>query len=246
MNARGNLIFTSHGLTGGTESGALAPDGEMPAGLEQVVTGEANREACQAVRVFLQDESGKGCLLWLHGPTGSGKTYLIRAMASEICRNGGSVCRMTGEELAQELVRNVRAHLDGEPEIWPEGWEDAETLLLEEEGCFVGKEATQERVAALLSDWMEKGKRIVMTSPAGAAETSLREELRRRGNKVTEAKLDPPDFPMKKEMLEQMARERRVSLTEAEKDRMAAEAENAARLRGLLTQKQAKARGEGE
>ena len=239
MNARGNLIFSSHGLTAGAESGALVPDGEMQAGLEQVVTGEANREACRAVRNFLQDESGMGCLLWLQGPTGSGKTYLTRAMASEIRRNGGSVCRMTGEEMVQELIRNVRAHLDGEPEIWPEDWEGAETLLLEEEGCFAGKEATQERVAVLLSDWMEKGKRIVMTSPVGAAETSLREELCRRGSKVTEAKLEPPDFPMKKEMLEQMARERRVSLTEEEKDRMAAEAENGARLKGLLTQKQA-------
>jgi chromosomal replication initiator protein len=181
--------------------------------LAEFVVGANNECAFRAAELTARGRQlASPLLLW--GPTGVGKTHLLRAIVQDFRRSqpGATALYLTAEQFTTGFVEALRG--GGLPSFRLK-CRGAQLLAIDDLQFFPGKRRTVEELLYTLDTLMADGRQIVLSSDRRAAELrALGPELISRVSGGLTCELSSPEFVTRKEIVRRLAVEAGVSLSE--------------------------------
>ena len=143
---------------------AKAPHGEQT--LESFVVGETSRHVYNAAIEVLQRPGTLYNPLFIHGPSGSGKSHLLKGLARAFrSRRGGNiplkVSCLTGEQFFQHYVASIQERTLRQ---FQERYRALDVLLLDDVHLLVSKKKTQVELLHTFCALLDTGRQVVVTS----------------------------------------------------------------------------------
>jgi chromosomal replication initiator protein len=139
--------------------------------------------------------------LFLHGPSGVGKTHLLHAIGNELAAATGGAL-IASVVSAQDFVDGLIAALqEGTVDRWRARFRAAGALLLDDVHFLAGKERTQEELFHVFNDLHSEGKQVVLSSdrpPTELGDLEARLRSRFEGGLVVE--IHPPDRALREKL----------------------------------------------
>lgn len=132
--------------------------------------------------------------LFIHGPSGMGKTHLITAIANEVRKNHPdfNIVYVTSETFGSDLVNALNNGLISD---FHDKYRNADILLIDDIQFFSGKERMQEEFFHTFYKLHQEGHQIVITSDRPPKELlTLEERLRTRFEGGLMADISAPDY----------------------------------------------------
>ena len=182
---------------------------------DKFVVGECN-EFAYSVSKAIAD--GSHCLsrcIFLLAKTGLGKSHLIQAIGNSILqkRPAAKVLYITTEDFTNEMVFALRNNLIDQ--FKNKYRKVCDILLLEGVHFLSGKEKTQIELSYTLDSLFNDEKKVIFTSPLTLEEIpGMKKMLISRLNSGVMTSIEKPGFHTRLEILQQKARERKISLPE--------------------------------
>ncbi|MBN8832020.1 MAG: chromosomal replication initiator protein DnaA, partial [Sphingomonadales bacterium] len=129
------------------------------------MTDESNMLACSAARAMAAPGKPRFNPLFIHGPTGFGKTHLLHAIAAASAETGGAapgaILYMSAERFMNEFVAAIRAN---DTFSFKAKLRAARMLLIDDIQFIAGKGPTQEEFLHTLNDLIDQGARIAIAA----------------------------------------------------------------------------------
>lgn len=159
------------------------------------IVGRSNEFAYAACTAVAKDPGSTYNPLFIHGPSGLGKTHLMTAISNEIKRRNSSVniIYSTGEAFANELINAIQQKKDTSQ--FHQKYRSADILLIDDVQFIAGKESTQEEFFHTFNELHKVGKQIVLTSDRPPKDIkTLEDRIRTRFEWGLIADISIPDF----------------------------------------------------
>ena len=161
---------------------------------DRFIVGPSNQFAHAAAVAVANNPAGSNNPLFIHGPSGLGKTHLLYAIAAEISAKHPefNIVYKRGDEFTNELIRSLQ---EGKNQEFRNKYRNADLFLMDDIQFIAGKESTQEEFFHTFNTLYENGKQIVLTSDRPPSElTRLEDRLRTRFEWGLLADINPPDY----------------------------------------------------
>jgi chromosomal replication initiator protein len=217
-----------------TEATASLPPRRDFARLESFVVGTANQLAHKSAEVVSQSP-GRVTPLFLHGPTGVGKTHLLEGIwsaARQMNRELRAVY-LTAEQFTSLFLDAM--HSSGMPNFRRK-YRGVDLLLIDDLQFLGGKQQTLIELLHTLDTLVAEGKQVVFAAdrmPAELAELGPELVPRLQGGLV--CRIDPPEFETRRTLVVEWGEQLGLELEEDVPDLLAERFANHAReLRGAL------------
>ncbi len=172
----------------------------------QFVIGGGNRFAHAAALAVAELPAQAYNPLFIHGRPGIGKTHLLHAIGNYVTAYGGglTVRYATVEQFTTEFVQAVRAR---DTRAFKERFRSVDLLLLDDVQFLADKARTEEELFHTFNELIGAGRQLVMTSDRTPAElVELEQRLGERFGAGLVVELDPPDFHVRRAILEKRAK----------------------------------------
>ena len=159
------------------------------------IVGRSNEFAYAACTAVAKDPGSTYNPLFIHGPSGLGKTHLMTAISNEIKRRkpDTNIIYVTGESFANELINAIQQKKD--TSSFHQKYRSADVLLVDDVQFIAGKESTQEEFFHTFNELHKVGKRIVLTSDRPPKDIkTLEDRIRTRFEWGLIADISIPDF----------------------------------------------------
>jgi chromosomal replication initiation ATPase DnaA len=161
----------------------------------------SNQMAVRAADAVVEEPGKKYNPLFIHGPSGVGKTHLLHAVGNGLVDASGgaiTVSYVSAQTFVDELIAALQ---DGTVERWRARYRAADALLVDDVQFVAGKERTQEELFHVFNELHAQGKQIVLTSDRPPKELEgLEERLRSRFEGGLVAALNKPDRPLREKL----------------------------------------------
>ncbi|MGN0666232.1 MAG: chromosomal replication initiator protein DnaA [Huintestinicola sp.] len=158
------------------------------------IVGRSNEFAHAACVAVSKSPGGAYNPLFIHGPSGLGKTHLMTAISNAIKERepDTNIVYVTGEVFANELITAIR---EKETMDFRRKYRSADVLLVDDVHFISGKESTQEEFFHTFNELHKIGKQIVLTSDRPPKDIkTLEERIRTRFEWGLIADITTPDF----------------------------------------------------
>ena len=172
-------------------------------------------------------------VLWIYGPTGSGKTHRVQALVQKKETEGKRVLVLTSENLSYRLLDLLRRRQKNALDVLVAQFLEIDTLVVEEMEGLLYKAATEEVIEEVIVRLNKQGKDVVCTSLCPPSTGSSLLTL----SDFEVVKMQWPDFEERKHIVDTLCRELALSLSREEKEALAAGTQHAGQIRGELFQK---------
>ncbi len=159
------------------------------------IVGRSNEFAYAACTAVAKDPGSTYNPLFIHGPSGLGKTHLMTAISNEIKHRNPSmnIIYVTGEAFANELINAIQQKKDTSQ--FHQKYRSADVLLIDDVQFIAGKESTQEEFFHTFNELHKVGKQIVLTSDRPPKDIkTLEDRIRTRFEWGLIADISIPDF----------------------------------------------------
>lgn len=158
------------------------------------IVGRSNEFAHAACVAVAEKRGGAYNPLFIHGPSGLGKTHLMTAIQNSIKASepDTNIVFVTGEVFTNELINAIQ-----EKDTLPfrKKYRNADVLLVDDVHFISGKESTQEEFFHTFNELHKQGKQIVLTSDRPPKDIkTLEERIRSRFEWGLIADITTPDF----------------------------------------------------
>jgi chromosomal replication initiator protein len=173
---------------------------------EQFVIGKGSRFAHAAALSVAELPGQAYNPLFIHGRPGLGKTHLLHAIGNYIRRHGGglTVRYATVEQFTNEFVDAVRAR---DTQAFKERFRGVDVLLLDDVQFLADKARTEEELFHTFNELHDSGRQLVMTSDRSPDQLQqIADRLGERFASGLVVPIDPPDFHVRRAILEKRAR----------------------------------------
>ena len=176
-------------------AGGLPPLGPSPAFTRaEFEVGPSNQLAVHAADAVVEEPGRKYNPLFVHGPSGVGKTHMINAIGNElVAMSGGAmnVACVNAQEFVDELIAALQ---EGTLERWRARYRAVDAMVIDDIQFFAGKERTQEELFHVFNSLYTAGKQIILSSDRSPKELQgLEERLRSRFEGGLVVEIQPPD-----------------------------------------------------
>ncbi len=163
--------------------------------------GASNQLAVRAADAVVAVPATRYNPLFLHGPSGVGKTHLLNAIGHGLTE-GHEAARGVACVPAQLFVDELIAALqEGTVDHWRARYRAASALLIDDVQFLAGKERTQEELFHVFNALHAQGKQIVLASDRAPRELSgLEERLRSRFEGGLVVAMQSPDRPLRERL----------------------------------------------
>jgi chromosomal replication initiator protein len=161
--------------------------------LDGFVVGSGNEYAFQAARLTASGRQQASPLLFW-GPTGVGKTHLLRAIQREYRRQHprNSSIYLTAEQFTTSFIEAIRG--SGLPSF-RQKCRGAQLLLIDDVQFFVGKQRTLEELRYTIDTLLADGRQLVLASDRNVASLrALGQEVSSRLASGLACEIDLPDY----------------------------------------------------
>ncbi len=127
------------------------------------IVGSSNNFAYAACKAVAQKNSAAYNPLFIHGPSGLGKTHLLCAIKHEFAKNNpnANIIYVNSETFTNELITAIQ---NKSVDAFHNKYRKADILLIDDIQFIAGKESTQEEFFHTFNELHQVGKQIVLTS----------------------------------------------------------------------------------
>ncbi|HEX2778613.1 MAG TPA: DnaA/Hda family protein [Gemmatimonadaceae bacterium] len=161
----------------------------------------SNQLAVKAADAVAADPGGKYNPLFIHGPSGVGKTHLASAIGNEIVEASGGAIAVSFVSASAFVEELIAALQDGTLERWRARYRAAGALIIDDVQFTAGKERTQEELFHAFNALHSAGKQIVLTSDREPKELEgLEERLRSRFEGGLVVGINSPDRSLREKL----------------------------------------------
>ena len=185
------------------------------------VVGRSNRLAQTSAQMVV-DRLGGLSPLFLHGPTGVGKTHLLEAIWSEVRQKQRArhIVYLSAEQFTTLFLEAL--HGGGLPSFRRK-YRGVDLLLIDDVQFLAGKRATITELLHTIDTLSREGRQVVLSADRPPADLNdLGPELLTRLAGGLVAGMEPPDFETRQGIVEQMARKLRLDIPPAVQQYIAA------------------------
>ena len=156
--------------------------------------GASNQLAARAVDAVVAEPGARYNPLFVHGPSGVGKTHLLNALGNELLQATGGAARVavvTAQDFMDELIAALR---EGTVGRWRARYRAVDALLVDDVQFVAGKERTQDELFHVFNALHGDGRQIVLVSDRPPKELEgLEQRLRSRFEGGLVVELGAPD-----------------------------------------------------
>jgi chromosomal replication initiator protein len=185
----GNAVFRdperladAEALAARAFAGATPPPGPSAAfARAHFEVGASNQLAVRAADTVIQEPGKKYNPLFLHGPSGVGKTHLANAIGNEMINMSGGAAVVACVSAQQFMDELIAALQEGSVDRWRARYRGADALVIDDVQFVAGKERTQEELFHVFNALHGDGKQLVFASDRPPRQLDgLEERLRSR------------------------------------------------------------------
>ncbi len=158
------------------------------------IVGRSNEFAHAACVAVSKNRGGAYNPLFIHGPSGLGKTHLLTAVSNAIktAEPSANIVYVTGEVFTNELINAIR---EKDTLSFKKKYRSADVLLVDDIQFISGKESTQEEFFHTFNELHSQGRQIILTSDRPPKDIkTLEERIRTRFEWGLIADITTPDF----------------------------------------------------
>jgi chromosomal replication initiation ATPase DnaA len=189
-------------LVGRAMSGEMPPSGpESAFARGDFEVGASNQLAVRAADAVVETPGKRYNPLFIHGPSGVGKTHLAHALGNELVNGSGGAMRVAclgAQAFVDELISALQ---DGTVERWRNRLRAADALVIDDVQFVSGKERTQEELFHVFNALVAEGKQLVFTSDRAPKEMpELEERLRSRFEGGLVVEIQAPDRQLRERL----------------------------------------------
>ena len=203
---------------------------------DRLEAGAANQLALKAADAIIDAPGRRYNPLFVHGPSGTGKTHLVHAIASAMLavRPRAAVACLSAGTFADEFVAAMQ---EGGVERWRARYRAAEVLVLDDVQQLAEKERTQDELFHLFNVLHERGAQLVFTCDRAPRELrGLADRLRSRFEGGLVVALQAPDRALRERVVRRRLAEAGRPIDEALVSYLAdREVRSVRELTGLIT-----------
>lgn len=211
-------------------SAALNPDYSF----DQFVVGTSNRLAHAACRAACAQPGTLYNPLFIHGPSGLGKTHLLQAACSELGKADENVIYISCETFVNDFVRAIET---GALQEFRASTRKLTALVLDDVQFLANRESCQEEVFHTFNILFQARRQIILSADCSPSEIpTLEDRLVSRFNWGLVSQIDPPNRETRQAILQKKARLRGMEVPDEVLDFIAERVEaNVRLLEGALT-----------
>ena len=163
--------------------------------------GASNQLAVKALESVVEEPGQKYNPLFLHGPSGVGKTHLINAAGNELVNTSGApslVACVSAQLFMDELIAALQ---EGTVDRWRARYRAVDALLIDDVQFVAGKERTQEELFHVFNALYAEGKQLVFASDRPPKELDgLEDRLRSRFEGGLVVEMHSPDRELRQRL----------------------------------------------
>jgi len=126
--------------------------------------GASNQLAVRAADAVIEEPGKRYNPLFIHGPSGVGKTHLANAIGNEIINLSGGAAIVACVSAQQFMDELIAALQDGTVDRWRTRYRGADALVIDDVQFVAGKERTQEELFHVFNTLHSDGKQLVFAS----------------------------------------------------------------------------------
>lgn len=179
---------------------------------DNFIEGESNhfaRAVCLQVAANPYDVHNP---LFIHGPSGVGKTHLMCAVINELRRKNPAtrVIYTTGVNFVNHMVKSISHN---EMEAFRNHYRNCNVLLIDDIQFIAGKESTQNEVFHTFQTLFDEGKQIILASDRPPKDIHpLEERLRSRFEQGLLADINPPNLELRGAIIKKKAEDMNIDI----------------------------------
>src|SRR5690349_10478868 len=183
-------------------AGATPPPGPSAAFTRQgFEVSSSNQLAVRAADDIVAEPGKRYSPLFIHGPSGVGKTHLLNAIGNELVDGSGgatAVACISAQVFMDELIEALQ---DGTVERWRARYRSADALLIDDVQFVAGKERTQDELFHVFNSLHAEGKQLVFCSDRPPRELDgLEDRLRSRFEGGLVVEMQSPDRALRERL----------------------------------------------
>lgn len=183
-------------------AGATPPPGPSAAFTRQgFEVSSSNLLAVRAADDIVAEPGKRYSPLFIHGPSGVGKTHLLNAVGNELVNGSGgasAVACVSAQSFMDELIEALQ---EGTVERWRARYRSADALLIDDVQFVAGKERTQEELFHVFNALHAEGKQLVFCSDRPPRELDgLEDRLRSRFEGGLVVEMQSPDRALREKL----------------------------------------------
>ena len=161
----------------------------------------SNQLAVRAADDIVSEPGKRYSPLFIHGPSGVGKTHLLNAIGNELVDASGgarAVACVSAQVFMDELIEALQ---EGTVERWRARYRSADALLIDDVQFVAGKERTQEELFHVFNTLHAEAKQLVFCSDRHPRELDgLEDRLRSRFEGGLVVEMQPPDRALREKL----------------------------------------------
>jgi chromosomal replication initiator protein len=139
--------------------------------------------------------------LFIHGPSGVGKTHLLNAIGNELVRAGRGSCTIACVSAQVFMDELIEALQEGSVERWRARYRSADALLIDDVQFVAGKERTQEELFHVFNALHVEAKQLVFCSDRPPRDLDgLEDRLRSRFEGGLVVEMQSPDRALREKL----------------------------------------------
>ena len=180
---------------------------------DNFIVGGSNRLTYVACTIVAQSPAAKYNPLFIHGPSGLGKTHLLYAIANDCAKRYKSsrIIYLKGEEFVNQFVESLA---DKDQSTFREKYRNCDMLLIDDIQFIAGKKSTQEELFHTFNALYEAGKQIVFTSDRPPKDIQpLENRITSRFESGLISEIEPPDLELRIAILKRKANDMNVKVS---------------------------------
>ena len=183
------------------------------------VVGSSNRLTYTACTVVAQYPATKYNPLFIHGPSGIGKTHLLYAIVNEYEQRfrNATILYTTGEGFTNYFINCMSEKNQPQQnqylQTFREKYRSCDMLLIDDIQFIAGKTGTQEEFFHTFNALYEMGKQIILTSDRPPRDIKILEDrLKSRFESGLIADIQPPDFELRSAILKRKSEDMGIKI----------------------------------
>ena len=164
---------------------------------DNFIVGNSNKFAHAACMAVAEHPAANYNPLFIHGPSGLGKTHLLYAITNEIKRKNPSanIIYIKGEDFTNQMIESLAKSAMAQ---FRDKYRTCDVLLIDDIQFLAGKVSTQEEFFHTFNALYEDGKQIILTSDRPPKDIKpLEDRLRTRFEWGLIADIQPPDIELR-------------------------------------------------
>ena len=183
-------------------AGATPPPGPSAAFTRQgFEVSSSNQLAVRAADDIVAEPGKRYSPLFIHGPSGVGKTHLLNAIGNELVDGSGgatAVAVISAQVFMDELIEALQ---EGTVERWRARYRSADALLIDDVQFVAGKERTQDELFHVFNALHAEGKQLVFCSDRPPRDLDgLEDRLRSRFEGGLVVEMQSPDRALREKL----------------------------------------------